>query len=293
MAEWNVHDRHRRSRPTPDGLLRLAAALGGETPRVVRRLGGGLGSATHLLLAGDRRLVLKRYPPGSDAPELEWQGLSFARSAGLRCPAPVALDQAGRWFDSPALVMEAAPGRPDVSPKDRGRYVEEVATTLADIHSAETTDASGALLRPHSVDRWIPPEDVPDGLMSRRVAGRVIEVLASKLERADRGGVVLNHGDFHPGNLLWKRSRLSAVVDWSATRLGPRWWELAYFRMELAVLADARTADLLLKSYEAKVGVESSHRPVSGRVTVSPDDVPTLPRRRSQMPGTRRDKCRP
>ena len=74
--------------------------------------------------------------------------------------------------------------------------------------------------------------------------------------------MVLNHGDFHPGNLLWKRDCLSAVVDWSATRLGPRWWELAYFRMELAVLADAWTTDMLLKSYEAKVGVESSQQAV-------------------------------
>ena len=262
MAEWDAQDRHRRSRPPADGLARLATALGSDAPRVLRRLGGGLGSATHLLRVGDRRLVLKRYPAGSGVPDVEWQGLNFAHAAGLRCPTPVAVDQNGSWFGSPALVMEAAAGRPDLSPKDRRRYVDEVATTLTEIHAARTTVADGAFLRPHSVDRWTAPADIPAGLLTRRLAGHVVEVLASRLERADRGGVVVNHGDFHPGNLLWHRHRLSAVVDWSSTRLGPRWWELAYFRMEIAVLADVRTADLLLSSYEAKVGIKSSQQAV-------------------------------
>lgn len=229
---------------------------------MVRRLGGGLGSATHLLRAGDRRLVLKRYPPGSDAPPLEWEGLAFAHGAGLPAPEPVALDQDGTWFGSPALVMAAAPGRPDLSPVDRRRYVEEVASTMARIHATDTTEASGALLRPPSAERWTAPEDVPDGLLSQDLAGLIVEALAARLEDADRGGTVLHHGDLHPGNLLWHGGGLSAVVDWSHTRLGPRWWEVAYFRIEAAVLLDARAADRLLSRYEAEVGAGSSDQPV-------------------------------
>lgn len=56
---------HCRSLPSLDGLERLGAALGlVRPPLVLRRLGGGLGAATHLLDAGQARILLKRYPPG-------------------------------------------------------------------------------------------------------------------------------------------------------------------------------------------------------------------------------------
>lgn len=262
MTDWAEHDRHRRSRPTADGLRRLGAALGGEPLQVVRRLGGGLGSATHLVRAGDGRLVLKRYPPGSDTPALEWEGLVFAHAAGLPAPEPLALDQDGAWFGSPALVMGAARGRPDLSPVDRRRYVDEVASTMARIHATDTTEARGALLRPPSAARWTAPDAVPEGLLSRQLAGLVVEALASRLEEADGGGTVLHHGDLHPGNLLWHGGRLSAVVDWSSTRLGPRWWEVAYFRMEAAVLLDSPASDRLLSLYEAEIGIDSPDQPV-------------------------------
>ena len=206
--------------------------------------------------------MLKRYPVGSEVPAAEWEGLRFANDAGLMSPRPLALDASGEWFGSPALVIDAIPGRPDVAPKDANAYVNDVATAMANIHATSVVNAEGVLLRSHSVDRWTAPDDVPDGLLSRPVARRVVAALGDRLPRADRGEPVLNHGDLHPGNLLWRRGRLTGVVDWSSTRLGPRWWELAYFRMELAVLADVRAADLLLERYEAILGSRSPAQPV-------------------------------
>lgn len=190
-------------------------------------------------------------------PALEWQGLAFAHNAKLKAPAPLALDQEGSWFGSPALLMEAAAGHADVAPRDRRAFVEDVACTMAAIHAADATEASDALLRAHSADTWEPPDEIPEGLLSRPLAGRVIDVLRESLADADRGSVVVNHGDLHPGNLLWQRHRLTAVVDWSGTRLGPRWWEVAYFRMEAAVLTDVRVADALLREYETIVDLQS------------------------------------
>jgi len=255
-------ERHRRSRPSADGLARLAAALDAGAPRLVRRLGGGLGSATHLVALGDKRVVLKRYPAGSDLPALEWECLAFATKFGLLSPEPLALDQAGEWFGSPSLAIEVMPGRPDLAPRGVAAYVNDVAAALARIHSSPASGAMGALLRPHAVDRWTAPDPVPPGLITRSVASRVVAEVVDRLPHADRGGAVFCHGDFHPGNLLWQRGRLSAVIDWSHSRLGPRWWELAYFRMELAVLVDARAADALLARYELLAGKTSPDQPV-------------------------------
>src|SRR5438445_686595 len=75
---------HRRSRPSSKGLSRLAGVLSLSEPlRVVRRLGGGLGAATHLLAAGDLRFVLKRYPSDRDVIHAEWTSLMLANDAGL------------------------------------------------------------------------------------------------------------------------------------------------------------------------------------------------------------------
>ena len=262
MAGTTERERHRRSRPGEDGLRRLAAALDADTARVVRRLGGGLGSATHLIALGDHRVVLKRYPVDSSLPAVEWECLAFAHTSGLLAPEPLALDQDGVWFGSPALVIEVMPGQPDLAPLDAKTYVDDAATALARLHAAPTDGAGGALLRPHAVEEWKPPEVVPDGLIAREVAPRVVEAIVQWMPIADRGGAVLNHGDFHPGNLLWRRGRLSGIIDWSHARVGPRWWELEYFRMEVAVLVDVRAADVVLDRYQTLLGNESPHQAV-------------------------------
>ena len=231
----------------------------------MRRLGGGLGSATHLLTAGDgRRLVLKRYPAGRDLPSLEWACLVFVHGHRLPAPEPLALDQEGDWFGTPSLAISVVPGRPWLAPDDVARYVDDVVDALARIHATSVGDASGALLRAHAADAWVPPEDgVPAGLLGPALAERVVAAITEHVATADRGGnPVLNHGDFHPGNLLWRRGRLSGVVDWSHARVGPRWWELAYFRMELGVLTDQRAVTRVLQRYEAAVGVRSGDQPV-------------------------------
>ena len=49
--------------------------------------------------------------------------------------------------------------------------------------------------------------------------------LESTLVAAPRGERVFNHGDFHPGNLLWRRDGLSGIVDWGhAKAAGYRGW---------------------------------------------------------------------
>ena len=228
---------------------------------MLRRLGGGIASATHLIaIEGGRRVVVKRYPPESQMPAIEWEGLCFAREAALPAPVPLALDQEGSWFGTPAIAMEVLPGRADLAPKNLDRYVNEVARALVELHAAPIANAAGALRRAHSVEQWVAPDVVPDGLLPREVAERIVELLIAALPAIPRGEVVFNHSDFHPGNLLWLRGRLSGIVDWAAARIGWRWWEVAYFRMELSVLADVSAADELLRRYEQLAGASSDHQ---------------------------------
>ncbi len=57
---------------------------------------------------------------------------------------------------------------------------------------------------------------------------------------------VVLHRDFHPGNLLWSGGRISGVVDWVNACVGPAPIDAAHFRVNLATLHDAETADRIL-----------------------------------------------
>src|SRR5207248_1066206 len=93
------------------GLVAMSEAIepGARVTRV-RRLGGGLGAST---LAVDIRthagrlvpVVLKQYLSGGSDACREWRGLQFARELGVQSPKPLALDNDGHWFHTPALVM--------------------------------------------------------------------------------------------------------------------------------------------------------------------------------------------
>lgn len=221
----------------------------------LRRLGGGLGSATHAIGYDDGSVVvLKRYPPGSTGLDVEWDGLRLASGAGVPAPEPLGLDLEGNWFGAPAIVMAKAPGRPNVRLRHPSRRLAQVASLLAELH---TVSPAGwpRLERPHPVDVWTPPETTPDGALPLDVAGDVVAVLAERMPLAFRGEKVVNHGDFHPGNLLWDRSRLSAIVDWGHAKIGYRAWELAYFRLEAALLVSSEAADEMTTRYWKEAGL--------------------------------------
>ena len=50
---------------------------------------------------------------------------------------------------------------------------------------------------------------------------------------------VLVHRDYHPGNVLWRRSKISGVVDWQAACTGPAVADVAHCRVNLLTFGTA------------------------------------------------------
>lgn len=246
--------------PSADGLVRVASAVGVDEPlRLMRRLRGGLGAATHLLAAGDDRFVLKRYPRHKVATvEAECAALSVAGRSGLPVPTLLAADPVGVWFGRPALVMSRVPGRADLSPRNAQSYVADVADALARIHAVPMNEVG--VLRTHGPSSWTISGPVQDGLLPRGLMEQVHAAIGGLSEIAANEGSTFCHGDFHPGNLLWRRGRLTGVIDWSQACTSVRWWELAYMRIELAVLTDWDVATDLQRQYQERVGLDSPHQ---------------------------------
>jgi aminoglycoside phosphotransferase (APT) family kinase protein len=62
------------------------------------------------------------------------------------------------------------------------------------------------------------------------------------------------HRDFQHFNLLWRRGRLTGVVDWVRSCTGPADFDTGHCRLNLAVLFGADWAERLRLAYEAEAG---------------------------------------
>jgi aminoglycoside phosphotransferase (APT) family kinase protein len=62
------------------------------------------------------------------------------------------------------------------------------------------------------------------------------------------------HRDFHPGNVLWWRGRVSGVVDWANACVGPSGCDVAHCRGNLIDLGGPEVADRFVASYESLTG---------------------------------------
>ncbi len=62
------------------------------------------------------------------------------------------------------------------------------------------------------------------------------------------------HRDFHPGNLLWQRYRISGLVDWVDASYGPPGVDLGHCRVNCAILFGVDGADRFLSAYLGEPG---------------------------------------
>jgi len=195
-----------------------------------------------------RRVVVKLYRDDDGTAPLEWSRLEFAQRVTVPVPAPIVADLESVWFGMPSLVMSRLPGRPDVTPNDVDWWVEGLAQAMADLHETPLDGVEAAVTRSPWAETWSRPEGELDPLTAAAVSA-VTEWLPSLASEH-----VFIHGDFHPGNVLWHRGRISGVVDWSGARLDSRWSELAYCRTEVSLLLGPDNADRLANAYSAIVG---------------------------------------
>jgi hypothetical protein len=104
----------------PEGMRRLAVALGAIEIRDVTRLGGGMECATHAFSVAGRRLVLKRSRADARGVPQEFANLGLASRLAVPTPEPVALDADGELVrhtragdDGGARRTPSAPSGPE------------------------------------------------------------------------------------------------------------------------------------------------------------------------------------
>lgn len=186
--------------------------------------------------------IILRQPGSAHATKArdEFRILQVVQAIGVNAQRPYQLDESGTILPHPYLLIEYIEGAPDYAPSNPIRYAEQVATQLATLHRMDITtrntsfDLSFLPQQAPRLDALIqqPPATLDDALME----GIIRNVLAAAWPLAcplSMAAPVLLHGDFWPGNLLWRDGELVAIIDWEDAEMGNPLADFAITRLDL------------------------------------------------------------
>jgi aminoglycoside phosphotransferase (APT) family kinase protein len=163
----------------------------------------------------------------------EYRLLQGLKAAGLPTPEPYLYDQTGEFFETPAIVIAYIEGETHFHPHDLNSYLYQLASQLARIHRVNYEHLGLTFLpsQQHITDRKL--RNQPTRFDTSINEERIREVLRENWPFPQMHNVTLLHGDYWPGNILWRHGELVAVIDWEDARIGDPLADLANARLEL------------------------------------------------------------
>jgi aminoglycoside phosphotransferase (APT) family kinase protein len=185
----------------------------------------------------------------------EYHLLRLLHTAGLRVPRPVLADESGAILPGPYLVIEYVDGDAMIDPArsalPQAAVISQLATELARIHDAAVPLGDLPYLvdmASHAASRIRDRPVVLDGSLSEPA---VRAALARIGPPPMVNKPVLLHGDFWPGNTLWRDGSLVAVIDWEDASTGDPVADVGNARMEICIGYGAAAATEFARQYRA------------------------------------------
>jgi aminoglycoside phosphotransferase (APT) family kinase protein len=190
-------------------------------------------------LPGSAQLILRIDAPGREQPEvmaLEYALLKVMHEAGVPVPRPVfAGDES---LGAPSFIMERVPGetnprrllREERYAAARERMPRQLGEILARIHQVPIDrlplellrgPAAGTPTAAYEID-WLEAQYREAALNPHPVFELAFRWLREQAPRRDRREqpLVLVHGDYRVGNIVYDTSGIRAILDWEGAHLG-------------------------------------------------------------------------
>jgi aminoglycoside phosphotransferase (APT) family kinase protein len=239
-----------------DSLLRMWPLTGGLSAEMtVLEVVDPAGRMRRMIVRQPSPAVLQQNP---DAAKNEFNLLQALQPMGLATPVPIDLDQAS---DPPYLVLEYIEGKPDFAPFNKPRYIYQLAAQLVKIHSIQRTKIELPFLA--EID-----SEIKDRIGVRPVQtnqameeGRIRDTLEAAWPFAGRNADVLLHGDYWPGNILWRGDELIAVIDWEDACWGDPLYDLAIARLDLLWIYGLDVMTAFTEYYQSSMPLDYSSLP--------------------------------
>lgn len=182
----------------------------------------------------------------------EFALLQVLHAAGIAVPRPRHLEQSGAIFATPCIVLDHLEGETEFAPRDLDDYLAQTATQLARIHALGGRRALDFLPRTEASDIAVDPSSV---------TGAVAAAVHRMRPPVQVNPSVLLHGDFWPGNILWRDRRLVAVIDWEDASIGDPLSDLGGSRLEILWAFGIDAMRRFTERYRAITAVDLANLP--------------------------------
>lgn len=214
------HARLLRAWPLAGGVSAQVTALeierGGQRQKMVVRQHGAADLAANPRIAAD-----------------EFRLLGLLQSAGVAAPAPLHLDTSGAVFPTPYLVTAFVEGTADFAPASLDDALARLAAHLASVHRVDRVRFDLSFLPALEARLAAALRAPPAALDEALDEGRIRAALAAAWPFPRANEAVLLHGDFWPGNVLWRGGQPAALLDWEDAALGDPLADLGCARLEM------------------------------------------------------------
>lgn len=201
---------------------------------------------------------LKRNPQVASS---EFKLLQLLQSAGLGAPAPYYLDQSGEIFPRPYIVVEYVEGKTEFAPADLDDYILQFMTCLTRIHQIDYSKLDPALLPQMERKFTELLSNRPVKMDESLDEGHMRDVLEAVWPLPRHNSAVLLHGDFWPGNILWRDGQLVAVIDWEDAAIGDPLADLAIGRLEILWAFGIDAMHNFTRQYETMASIDFTNLP--------------------------------
>jgi aminoglycoside phosphotransferase (APT) family kinase protein len=245
----------------PDWRLVQLRQVSGATSARVSRLDAedGAGQRASVLLHEYGAANLRHDP---HAARTEFRVLQLLHAAGLPVPRPYLADESCMIVPGPCLLQEFIDGDRIHDPPDLAGFLTQLATTLAALHDARIPRAEVPFLadvRDYAALRIGTGSARPDDFAGQT---QIREALRSGWPPPQANEPTVLHGDYWPGNVLWRDGLVVAVIDWEDALFGDPLADLGVARLEIAWIYGPAAMDTFTRHYqEVRSGLDITTLP--------------------------------
>jgi aminoglycoside phosphotransferase (APT) family kinase protein len=198
--------------------------------------------------------------------DTEYRLLKLLSAAGLPVPRPYLVDESGTIVPGSCLLMEYIDGQPVHHPGDLSSFTRQLAAALAAVHDCGITRVLVPFLPDVgdcALDELGRSQHAPDGVVPETDIRKALQAIWPPPQVSEP---VVVHGDYWPGNVLWRDDRLVGVIDWEEAAFGDPLADLANIRLELVWHFGTAVMDMLTDEY-------LNRRPAVGAATLPAWDL--------------------
>ncbi len=197
---------------------------------------------------------LENYPQSA---KNEFVLLTYLGDHGIPVPKPRVFDLSCSILPRPYLVLDYVEGSPDLTVTEISRRVVAVANQLADIHQLDISNPAFSFMKPSPVNIR-PLEGEPNETLQET---KIRHALAESFPVMQENRYTFRHGDFWPGNMLWKDGNLVAVIDWEETSIGDPLFDLAITRLDMLWAYGEEAMILFTQQYQLRMDLDYTFLP--------------------------------